>query len=339
MKQITDIFPRDRAALAPLAGITGSIFRRICRRLGAAVVVTEMVSSDGLIYGGIKNKTIQLLNYREEERPIGFQLFGAEENAMAMATKKVLELRPDFIDINAGCPVKKVVCRGAGSALMQTSGILGRIVEKVAKVSDVPVTVKIRSGWDFESINAVEVAKICESAGASGITVHPRTRSQNFSGKADWDIIRQVKEAVSIPVIGSGDIVEPGDAQRMMDETGADSVMIGRKAMGNPWIFSQVNAMFAGEDIPPTPEIGERLDLALEQLYTMAEEFYDKFAIFNMRKFFGWYSKGAAEGSKFRQDVFKAETIGEVTRIVREFQERSILLATQEEVYKKMVGS
>ncbi len=330
MTSITDIFKADRAALAPLAGITGTIFRQISRRFGASPVMTEMVSSDGLVYSGPKGKTYRLLAYHEDERPIGFQLFGSEPQTMAVSAKKTLELGPDFIDINAGCPVKKVIGRGAGSALMTKPGILAKMVELIAKVSDVPVTVKIRSGWDFDSINAVEIASMCESAGAAAVIVHPRTRSQGFGGHSDWSIIGQVREALKVPVIGSGDINTPEDAKRMLDETGAHSVMIGRQAMGNPWIFRQVEELLAGKPVSPSPTIIDRLDLALEQLESMATEYGDKFAVLNMRKFFGWYSKGAREGATFRQEVFTADTKDEVIKIVRTFQEQSQAHAAEE---------
>jgi nifR3 family TIM-barrel protein len=239
---------------------------------------------------------------------------------MAEAVRKARDLRPDFIDINAGCPVKKVITRGAGSALMRKPELLKRIVADVVAVSDVPVTVKIRSGWDFDSINAVETARMCVDAGAACMVVHPRTRSQGFGGKADWTVIRAVKEAVGVPVVGSGDIMSPHDARRMMDETGADAVMIGRAALTDPTIFRAV-AGFLGDgiEIPPS-NAGERLDIALRQLDMLSAEVSERFAVLNMRKFFGWYSRGVRDGALFRQNVFRAESVDEIVAIVREFQ-------------------
>jgi len=320
---ITDIFTRDHAALAPLAGVSNSVYRRICRSFGARPVMTEMVSSEGLVRGGGAGKSARLLEFRKDERPIGFQLFGADPGVMREAARMVAELGPDFVDINAGCPVKKVVARGAGSALLRNPELLGMIVEEVVAVSPVPVTVKIRSGWDRESVNAVKVARVCEDAGAQALIVHPRTRAQGFSGDADWSIIRAVKNAVAIPVVGSGDVFTPDDAVAMMDETGADAVMIGRGALGNPWIFKQVRERLRGGAVSAPPDTAERLGLALRQLEILAGEVSERFAVLNMRKFFGWYSKGMRDGAVFRRRVFRAETMDEVRNIVRDFQARS----------------
>ncbi len=323
MSRIESIFTRERAALAPLAGVTASVFRRMCARMGAAPVMTEMVSSDGLVHHGGSKKTALLLDFHESERPIGFQLFGSDPSMMREAASIAIERRPDFIDINAGCPVKKVVTRGAGSALMRDLPRLAEITAAVVSVSDVPVTVKIRAGWDSQSVNAVEAARACRDAGAAGIIVHPRTKTQGFSGTADWRVIADVREAVDISVVGSGDITEPEDARRMLDGTGADAVMIGRRAMGDPWIFRRVGEFLAGEVVSPPPGTVERLDLALEQLDTLTAEVSERFAVLNMRKFFGWYSKGARNGAEFRTRVFHAETRDEVIQIVREFQQES----------------
>lgn len=320
---IETIFTRDRAALAPLAGVTDSVYRRICAELGAHPVMTEMVSSDGYIRGHGSDKTMRLLRFHESERPIGFQFFGSDPVIITEAARRSLEFRPDFIDINAGCPMKKVVTRGAGSALLLDLSNLGRIIEGVVRaVSPLPVTVKIRSGWDHASINAVEAAMVCVDNGASGIIVHPRPRSQLFSGYADWTVIRAVKEAVSVPVVGCGDIRSAGDALRMREETGADSVMIGRGAMGNPWIFRQTAELLSGETVSPAPGLDARFDLALRQMEVLAGEVSERFSVLNMRKFFGWYSKGMTGGAEFRQRVYKAMTMEEVRRIVDEYRGR-----------------
>ena len=319
LKSIADIFSVDKAALAPLAGVTDSVYRRICTSFGASPVMTEMVSCDGYIRGKESDKTARLLRYKDSERPLGFQFFGASPEFMALAAEKSQDLGPDFIDVNAGCPVKKVVSKGGGSALMRTPYTLECIVAKMVEVSNVPVTVKIRSGWDHSSINAVEVAKRCVDAGAAAMIVHPRTRSQGFSGISDWTVIRAVNEAVDVLVIGCGDIWTPEDAVRMKEETGIDYVMVGRAALGNPWIFRSIAARFAGMPLPPAPDVGERLQLPLKHLGQLAEETSERFALLNMRKFFGWYSKGIRNGSEFRRTIFKAETVGEVHDIVGDF--------------------
>jgi tRNA-dihydrouridine synthase B len=319
--KIEDIFRTDRAALAPLAGVTDSLFRKICVGFGACPVMTEMVSSEGYIRTNEQNKSTGLLQYSESERPIGFQFFGANPEVMAAAAEKAHDLKPDFIDINAGCPVKKVISKGSGSALMRDPQLLAKIVGKVAGVSKVPVTVKIRSGWDHSSINAVEVAQRCVDVGACAVIVHPRTRSELFGGHSDWSLIREVREAVSVPVIGSGDIITHEDALRMKQETGIDHVMVGRSAMGNPWIFREIAEYLAGKKLTPPLPFGERLDLPLGHLEQLAENIQERFAVFKMRKFFGWYSKGAIGGAVFRQNIFKDETIEEVRNTVLSFKE------------------
>ena len=319
-RKISEIFTPDRAALAPLANVSGTVFRRICVSFGARPVMTEMVSSVGYVRGYPSDKTAKLLRFHESERPIGFQFFGADPDIMAEAAQKAMDLKPDFIDINAGCPVKKVISKGSGSALLRKPDLLARIVEKMANVSHVPVTVKIRSGWDQSSINAVEIARICVDSGAQAVIVHPRTRSQGFSGESDWSVIKRVKEVVSVPVIGSGDIKTPDDFIKMKEETGVDFVMVGRSAMNNPFIFREIAERLSGKIVSKPADTVEKLELALTQLDRLAAEESGKFAVLNMRKFFGWYSKGLKGGAVFRQMIFRAETIEEVKIIVRDFQ-------------------
>jgi len=321
MAEIADIFRRDAAALAPLAGVNDSVFRRICAEFGARPVLTEMLSSDGLVRGNMDRAATRMLRFGDDERPIGYQLFGSDPYIMGEAARRLTVRRPDFIDINAGCPVKKVISHDAGSALMKKPRLLGDIVAAVVKASSVPVTVKIRSGWDHDSINAVEVARVCEGEGAQAVIVHPRTRSQGFGGTADWSVIAAVKDAVAVPVIGSGDINTHEDAAAMLEQTGADGIIIGRRAMHDPWVFERVNARLRGESVPAEPSIAERLDLALRQLAELTAEVSERFAVLNMRKFFVWYSKGAMGGAEFRRRGFRAESIADVTEIVREFQE------------------
>jgi len=317
---IKNIFTPERAALAPLAGVTDSVFRRICIGFGACPVMTEMVSSEGYIRAKPSDKTSQFLIFSELERPIGFQFFGADPVVMGEAAQKAQDLRPDFIDINAGCPVKKVISKGGGSALLRNPRLLAQIVEKVAVMSKVAVTVKIRSGWDQTSINAVEVARLCEDSGAQAVIVHSRTKSQGFSGVSDWHLIRSVRENITVPVVGSGDIKTPDDALRMKQETGVDYIMVGRSAMWNPWIFREITERLTGKTVSNPPDIVEKLELLLKQLNQLAEEKTERFAVLKMRKFFGWYSKGARGGAAFRQKLFRAETIEEVKKIVRDFQ-------------------
>lgn len=318
-RHITGIFSSSRAALAPLAGVTDSVFRRICVRFGASPVMTEMISSDGLVRGGENRKTALLLDYHESERPVGIQIFGSDPSIMAEAAVRVLDRHPDFIDINAGCPVRKVVGRGAGSALMRDPKLLAEIVSRVAAVSTVPVTVKIRAGWDYDSINAVEVACRCADAGADAVIVHPRTRSQGFGGSADHTITRAVKEAVQVPVIGSGDITSSGDIPKMMKKTGVDGIMIGRRAMNDPFIFRQAAAILEGKSAPSDSTPAERLELALQHLETLESEVSGRYALLNMRKYFGWYSKGAHGGAEFRRMIFLEDDLDEVRNIVRNY--------------------
>ncbi len=285
--------------------------------------MTEMVSSEGLVRGHPSDKSRRYLRFNPGERPVGFQFFGADPAIMGEAVRRSIDPEPDFVDINAGCPMKKVVTRGAGSGLLRDLPLLGRIVRSVADAAgSIPVTVKIRSGWDQESINAVEAAKTCVENGARAIIVHPRPRSQLFSGSADWTVIRAVKEAIAVPVVGSGDVRSGSDALRMIKETGADAVMIGRGALGNPWIFREVSAALAGCEAPEPPSMDDRLDLALRHLETLSAEVSERFAVLNMRKFFGWYSRGMYGGSEFRQRIFAAQSKDEVRSVVDEYRGR-----------------
>jgi len=286
-----------------MAGAADSAFRMIAKEGGAAMVYSELVSAEGLVRDSCK--THDLMVFSPQERPIGIQLFGSEPKSMAEAARHVEALQPDLIDINFGCPVKKVIKHGAGSAVLKDLSLLRSIVHAVVQASHLPVTMKIRIGWDHESIVAVEAARICECEGASAITVHARTRSMGYSGKADWTVIRQVKEAVQIPVFGNGDVITPQDAKHMLDETGCDLVMIGRGAMGRPWIFQHVHHFLQTGELLLEPTLDERFKICLKHLDLSIQQKGEKRAVREMRKQFGWYIKGLRGASQLRAELFQ----------------------------------
>ena len=261
---------KSHAVLAPMAGVSDRAYRELCVRFGAAYCVSEMVSSKALSFNSKKSE--ELMEISDLERPCGIQIFGDDPKCMADAAKHALENKPDIIDINMGCPAPKISSNGSGSALMKNPRLCGEIVKAVTAVTDIPVTVKIRKGWDDDSVNAVEVAKICESAGAAAITVHGRTRQQYYKPPVDYDIIKAVRESVSVPVIANGDIDSAERAKKVMDITGCDLVMIGRATLGNPWIFSQINAFLENPNVKiHTPDLEERLGVMIEHIGKMVE--------------------------------------------------------------------
>ena len=297
MWKIGNVEIKNQIVLAPMAGISNSAFRRIAKEMGVGLVVAEMVSDKAIYFGS--QKTIDMLYMKDEERPISQQIFGSDKESFVYAAKYILEnMKPDIIDINMGCPVPKVATRAqAGSALLKNPDKVYEIVKAVVEAVDIPVTVKIRSGWDEKSINAVEIAKVIEKAGARAITVHPRTRAQGYSGKADWNIIKQVKENVKIPVIGNGDIKTCYDAKRMLEETKCDAVMIGRGVLGNPWLIRDCIDYLNDKEIKEVT-ILDKLNMVTKHLNYLLEFKPEKLAILEMRTQIGYYLKGISKDYK-----------------------------------------
>lgn len=307
------------AALAPMAGVADRAYRILCKEHGAAALVSEMVSAKGLCYGD--SKTAQLCTILPEERPMGLQLFGSEPDFMAKAITILQKFEPDWIDINMGCPVPKVVGTGAGSALMKNIDLAARITEAAVQTSSIPVTVKFRTGWDSDSINAVEFAKAIENAGASAITVHGRTKMQMYSGKADWNIIKQVKQAVSIPVIGNGDVTDFNSCKKMYDETGCDLVMIGRGSYGNPFVFREIDSLMNGITYTP-PTLEQRMEAMLYHIRLIIKHSFGKpseIAIRDARKHAAWYMSGCYGAASFRARCYQLSSYEEAEVMANDF--------------------
>lgn len=298
------------ACLAPMAGVADRAFRELCMSYGAAYVISEMVSSKGLTMQDKKSK--ELLFLSDAERPAGAQIFGDDPEIMANAALKAMEFSPDFIDINMGCPAPKIAGNGGGSALLKNPELIGKIVKKVVEVSPVPVTAKIRIGWDKNSINAVEIAKIIEAAGADAITVHGRTKDQMYAPPVSLDEIANVKKAVSIPVIGNGDIVDGKSAKLMLDMTGCDFLMVGRGALGNPWIFQCLNAYLNKEANFTEPTLEEKMDVMLRHIGTLCEYKGVRIGMREARKHAAWYIKGMRGAAAFRQEIGQLSTMDEL---------------------------
>jgi tRNA-dihydrouridine synthase B len=304
--------------LAPLAGVSDSPFRRLAREQGAAGVYTEMVSADGLTRRN--QATLDYCHFEPEERPIGIQVFGSDPGVMAEAASVLCELpaerRPDLIDINMGCPVRKVVNRCAGAALLNDVPRLTEIVKRMAAASTLPVTAKIRLGWDGSSRNVVEVSKALEEAGARAVAIHARTRAEKFEGSAHWDLIGEAKRAVSIPVIGNGDVRGPEDAVRMLETTGCDGVMLGRAAFGDPWVFRRLHAYWERGEVLAPPSASERLEAGLRHLRMLVESAGPEVAAREMRKHVAWYIKGLPHSARVREQVNRTRSVEEMAGLL-----------------------
>lgn len=310
----------NQVVLAPMAGICNSAYRQICKDMGCGLIYAEMVSDKAITYNN--QKTIDMLYMTEKERPISQQIFGSDKESFVEAAKFIeKEMKPDIIDINMGCPVPKVAVRAqAGSALLKDPDKIFDIVSSVVSAVNVPVTVKIRSGWDSNHINAVEVAKVIEKAGASAICVHPRTRSQGYSGKAYWNIIKEVKENVSIPVIGNGDIKSPEDAKRMLEETKCDAVMIGRGVLGNPWLIKNIVNYLDGKEVIDV-SIVDRIDMCLKHLKLLDSLKNEKLACLEIRNHISWYFKGIKGANELKNKVYQTTNIHDIILLLNEFKE------------------
>ncbi len=318
---ISNISLRGRIFLAPMAGVTDRAFRQICREQGAALTVTEMVSAKALHFGD--KKTARLLALNEGEHPAAAQIFGSDPKTMAEGAVLAHKLSNcDIIDINMGCPAPKIAGNGDGCALMKDLPRAEAIIRAVKAAVNCPVTVKFRKGWDAASVNCVEFAQMCEAAGADMVTLHGRTRAQQYEGKADWDAIRAVKAAVHIPVAANGDVTSPEDAVRILTHTGADFVMIGRGCLGNPWIFSQANALLETGVLPPAPSFSARIDMAVRQIELAMEDKGEHIALLEARKHVNWYLKGQAGLKEYKKRVSALSTMAELYQLAAELKSR-----------------
>ncbi len=314
MVKIGNVEISGRLSLAPMAGVTDFAFRRVCREQGAALTTTEMVSAKALVYKDEKTKS--LLYVPEDEHPCAVQIFGHEPEIMAQAAHLALEISgADIVDINMGCPVGKIVKSGDGSDLMRHMELAGEIIRRVKQAVAVPVTVKFRKGWDNGNVNAVEFARMCRDSGADAIAVHGRTRAQMYAGRADWDIIRDVKKAVDIPVTANGDIFSPEDAEHILRYTGSDMAMIGRGSFGNPWLFRQANALLAGQPMPPVPPLNERIDRAVEQIEELSFRTGEHVACLEARHQLPWYLHGVAHSGYYKQQLVHVESLNELRHV------------------------
>ena len=317
--QIGQVKIERTAALAPMASVADKAYRTIAKEFGAAYCVSEMASCKGLCFS--YKKTAALLTVTESERPMAVQLFGAEPEFMYKAVRIAEKYKPDIIDINAGCPMPKIVSGGAGCALMRTPELFGKLIDAAVSATDIPVTVKIRKGWDNEHINAVEIALIAEKSGAAAVAVHGRTKEQLYSGKADWDIIKEVKRAVSIPVIGNGDISSPEDCERMYEYTNCDLVMIGRGSYGRPWLFGQIRDYFDGKSVCPEPDLDEKLAIMRRHIELLVGDKGERTGMKEARRQAAWYIKGINGAAKFRNLFSCMNKLADLDNLVEQIKQ------------------
>lgn len=317
--KIGNIELNTNVVLAPMAGVTDITYRTICKEMGAGLVYTEMVSAKGLYYKDIKTKALMKIN--EKNRPVSLQIFGSDPDIMAYVVENYINERKDIdiIDVNMGCPTPKIVKNGDGSALMKTPVLAGEIINKIKKVSTKTVTVKIRAGWDLNSINAPEFAKVLEFNGADMVAVHGRTREQFYTGKADYDVIKKVKEAVNIPVVGNGDIYTPHDAVRMLESTGCDGVMVARGILGNPWLIKNIVKILNNDYNFYEPDLKDKIEMIKRHAVMLAEELDERIAALEMRKFAAWYMKGMKNSSETRNKINKITQAAELCKVLDDY--------------------
>jgi len=320
--KIGNVELENNVFLAPMAGVTDMPFRILCKEQGCGLVYTEMASAKGMHYNS--EKSFKLTEIDSREKPAAIQIFGSDPGIMAEIAQKLNETDAAIIDINMGCPTPKITKNGEGSALMLNTRLAGEIIKAVVNASAKPVTVKMRKGWDEDSVNAVELAKIAEENGASAVAVHGRTRNQFYSGKADWEIIRKVKESVSIPVIGNGDIFEPRDAKAMFEYTGCDAVMVGRGAQGNPWIFKRILHYLEKGEILPEPSPCEKINTIMRHMDMLISLKGERMGVLEMRKHIAWYIKGMRNSTSIREQVFKLTSPDQIKALLSNYMNSEI---------------